>query len=61
MAGRGGLPAAVVERHRTGLAYFCRWYRLPAGLTDGPHRPWAITGGTFAGAPSSPPTTGSSP
>ncbi|MFE3933481.1 NAD(P)/FAD-dependent oxidoreductase, partial [Streptomyces goshikiensis] len=55
---RGGverwLPAAgcrppVVERHRTGLAYFCRWYRLPAGLTEGPRRPWTVTGGAFAG------------
>ncbi|MFG2292598.1 NAD(P)-binding protein [Streptomyces sp. NPDC048603] len=44
-----GCRPAVVERHRTGLAYFCRWYRLPAGRTEGPRRPWAVTGGTFAG------------
>ncbi|QES47338.1 FAD-dependent oxidoreductase [Streptomyces venezuelae] len=44
-----GCRPAVVERHRTGLAYFCRWYRLPAGREDGPRRPWAVTGGTFAG------------
>ncbi|MGW7099436.1 NAD(P)/FAD-dependent oxidoreductase [Streptomyces sp. NPDC054838] len=44
-----GCRPPVVERHRTGLAYFCRWYRLPEGLPDGPRRPWAVTGGTFAG------------
>ncbi|MER5933514.1 NAD(P)-binding protein [Streptomyces sp. NPDC002054] len=44
-----GCRPAVVERHRTGLAYFCRWYRLPPGREDGPRRPWAVTGGTFAG------------
>jgi 2-polyprenyl-6-methoxyphenol hydroxylase-like FAD-dependent oxidoreductase len=38
-----------VERHRTGLAYFCRWYRLPAGVQEGPRRPWTVTGGGFAG------------
>ncbi|KIF05621.1 FAD-dependent oxidoreductase, partial [Streptomyces sp. RSD-27] len=41
-------PAAV-ERHRTGLAYFCRWYRLPDGVDEGPRRPWTVTGGPFAG------------
>ncbi|MEV8531890.1 NAD(P)-binding protein [Streptomyces sp. NPDC051211] len=44
-----GCRPALVERHRTGLAYFCRWYRLPAGREDGPRRPWAVTGGSFAG------------
>ncbi|MER5729111.1 NAD(P)-binding protein [Streptomyces sp. NPDC002138] len=44
-----GCRPAVVERHRTGLAYFCRWYRLPEGLDDGPRRPWTVTGGAFAG------------
>ncbi|MFE4207548.1 NAD(P)/FAD-dependent oxidoreductase [Streptomyces goshikiensis] len=44
-----GCRPPVVERHRTGLAYFCRWYRLPAGLTEGPRRPWTVTGGAFAG------------
>ncbi|MCP3818351.1 FAD-dependent oxidoreductase [Streptomyces sp. A3M-1-3] len=44
-----GCRPPAVERHRTGLAYFCRWYRLPDGRLDGPVRPWAVTGGTFAG------------
>ncbi|MFE3608313.1 NAD(P)/FAD-dependent oxidoreductase [Streptomyces goshikiensis] len=44
-----GCRPPVVERHRTGLAYFCRWYRLPAGLTEGPRRPWTVAGGAFAG------------
>ncbi|WP_406185797.1 NAD(P)/FAD-dependent oxidoreductase [Streptomyces sp. NBC_01006] len=44
-----GCRPAVVERHRTGLAYFCRWYRLPEGMEEGPRRPWAVTGGAFAG------------
>ncbi|WP_412076148.1 NAD(P)/FAD-dependent oxidoreductase [Streptomyces xanthophaeus] len=44
-----GCRPSVVERHRTGLAYFCRWYRLPEGMAEGPRRPWAVTGGTFAG------------
>ncbi|MFF5449245.1 NAD(P)/FAD-dependent oxidoreductase [Streptomyces sp. NPDC012888] len=44
-----GCRPAVVQRHRTGLAYFCRWYRLPGSTADGPRRPWAVTGGTFAG------------
>ncbi|MCX4540352.1 NAD(P)-binding protein [Streptomyces sp. NBC_01565] len=44
-----GCRPAVVERHRTGLAYFCRWYRLPEGLDEGPRRPWTVTGGAFAG------------
>ncbi|MDJ0382682.1 NAD(P)-binding protein [Streptomyces sp. G-G2] len=48
LAAAGCRPAAV-ERHRTGLAYFCRWYRLPEGREDGPRRPWTVTGGTFAG------------
>ncbi|WP_272261642.1 NAD(P)/FAD-dependent oxidoreductase [Streptomyces xanthophaeus] len=43
-----GCRPPVVERHRTGLAYFCRWYRLPDGMAEGPRRPWAVTGGTFA-------------
>ncbi|MEU3725986.1 NAD(P)-binding protein [Streptomyces sp. NPDC031705] len=53
--GSTGLPAAAgcrpaaVERHRTGLAYFCRWYRLPDGTDEGPRRPWTVTGGAFAG------------
>ncbi|WP_330333568.1 FAD-dependent oxidoreductase [Streptomyces sp. NBC_00536] len=46
---RAGCRPAVVERHRTGLAYFCRWYRLPQGRADGPRRPWTVTGGAFAG------------
>ncbi|MEU7601398.1 NAD(P)-binding protein [Streptomyces sp. NPDC041003] len=44
-----GCRPPVVERHRTGLAYFCRWYRLPEGVDEGPRRPWAVTGGAFAG------------
>lgn len=44
-----GCRPPVVERHRTGLAYFCRWYRLPEGTSEGPRRPWAVTGGSFAG------------
>ncbi|MEU7555769.1 NAD(P)-binding protein [Streptomyces sp. NPDC044571] len=44
-----GCRPAVVERHRTGLAYFCRWYRLPEGMEEGPRRPWTVTGGPFAG------------
>ncbi|MER6314004.1 NAD(P)-binding protein [Streptomyces sp. NPDC001581] len=44
-----GCRPPVVERHRTGLAYFCRWYRLPEGTDEGPRRPWAVTGGNFAG------------
>ncbi|MEU6314988.1 NAD(P)-binding protein [Streptomyces sp. NPDC047014] len=44
-----GCRPPVVERHRTGLAYFCRWYRLPEGMAEGPRRPWAVTGGSFAG------------
>ncbi|MFF4579543.1 NAD(P)-binding protein [Streptomyces sp. NPDC001389] len=48
LAAAGCRPAAV-ERHRTGLAYFCRWYRLPDGVEEGPRRPWTVTGGAFAG------------
>ncbi|MET9607669.1 NAD(P)-binding protein [Streptomyces sp. NPDC006512] len=48
LAAAGCRPAAV-ERHRTGLAYFCRWYRLPDGMEEGPRRPWTVTGGAFAG------------
>ncbi|MBT2453112.1 NAD(P)-binding protein [Streptomyces sp. ISL-43] len=44
-----GCRPGVVERHRTGLAYFCRWYRLPEGREEGPRRPWAVSGGAFAG------------
>ncbi|MFK0252511.1 NAD(P)/FAD-dependent oxidoreductase [Streptomyces sp. NPDC090445] len=44
-----GCRPPVVERHRTGLAYFCRWYRLPDGMQEGPRCPWAVTGGPFAG------------
>ncbi|MGW1770784.1 NAD(P)/FAD-dependent oxidoreductase [Streptomyces sp. NPDC002104] len=44
-----GCRPGVVERHRTGLVYFCRWYRLPEGCEEGPRRPWAVTGGSFAG------------
>ncbi|WP_405487132.1 NAD(P)/FAD-dependent oxidoreductase [Streptomyces sp. NBC_00096] len=44
-----GCRPGVVERHRTGLAYFCRWYRLPEGMDEGPRRPWTVTGGSFAG------------
>ncbi|MEU3777928.1 FAD-dependent oxidoreductase [Streptomyces sp. NPDC032472] len=44
-----GCRPPVVERHRTGLAYFCRWYRLPDGMEEGPRRPWTVTGGAFAG------------
>ncbi|WP_406074253.1 FAD-dependent oxidoreductase [Streptomyces virginiae] len=44
-----GCRPPVVERHRTGLAYFCRWYRLPDGVDEGPRQPWAVTGGPFAG------------
>ncbi|WP_030210943.1 NAD(P)-binding protein [Streptomyces sp. NRRL S-87] len=44
-----GCRPPLVERHRTGLAYLCRWYRLPEGRSDGPRRPWAVAGGRFAG------------
>ncbi|MFJ1865849.1 NAD(P)/FAD-dependent oxidoreductase [Streptomyces sp. NPDC088097] len=44
-----GCRPGTVERHRTGLAYFCRWYRLPPGMEEGPRRPWNVTGGAFAG------------
>ncbi|GAA3378310.1 FAD-dependent oxidoreductase [Streptomyces sannanensis] len=44
-----GCRPGVTECHRTGLAYFCRWYRLPGGRLDGPMRPWTVNGGTFAG------------
>ncbi|MEU8436578.1 FAD-dependent oxidoreductase [Streptomyces sp. NPDC029216] len=44
-----GCRPGTVERHRTGLAYFCRWYRLPDGVDEGPRRPWTVTGGAFAG------------
>ncbi|MFJ9339786.1 NAD(P)/FAD-dependent oxidoreductase [Streptomyces sp. NPDC101733] len=44
-----GCRPGTVERHRTGLAYFCRWYRLPPGMDEGPRRPWNVTGGAFAG------------
>ncbi|MCX5582486.1 NAD(P)-binding protein [Streptomyces erythrochromogenes] len=47
--GAVGCRPPVVERHRTGLAYFCRWYRMPEGMDEGPRRPWAVTGGAFAG------------
>ncbi|MEV8308539.1 NAD(P)-binding protein [Streptomyces flavidovirens] len=48
LTGAGCRPP-LVERHRTGIAYFCRWYRLPDGRADGPARPWTVSGGTFAG------------
>lgn len=37
-----GARAAVVERHRTRIAYFCRWYRLRPGV---PRRPPSTIGG----------------
>ncbi|MFJ3882285.1 NAD(P)/FAD-dependent oxidoreductase [Streptomyces sp. NPDC090077] len=49
LAAAAGCRPAPVERHRTGLAYFCRWYRLPEGTDEGPRRPWTVTGGAFAG------------
>ncbi|WP_405977740.1 NAD(P)-binding protein [Streptomyces sp. NBC_00158] len=49
LAAAAGCRPAPVERHRTGLAYFCRWYRLPEGTEEGPRRPWTVTGGAFAG------------
>ncbi|MGW7412195.1 NAD(P)/FAD-dependent oxidoreductase [Streptomyces sp. NPDC054863] len=48
LAGAGCRPP-VVERHRTGIAYFCRWYRLPEGQSEGPRGPLALTGGSFGG------------
>ncbi|MGW7051433.1 NAD(P)/FAD-dependent oxidoreductase [Streptomyces sp. NPDC054887] len=48
LTGAGCRPPAV-ERHRTGIAYFSRWYRLPDGGADGPVRPWTVAGGRFAG------------
>ncbi|MFJ9789507.1 NAD(P)/FAD-dependent oxidoreductase [Streptomyces globosus] len=48
LAAAGCRPPAV-ERHRTGLAYFCRWYRLPEGVGEGPRRPWSVAGGAFSG------------
>ncbi|MGW0785015.1 NAD(P)/FAD-dependent oxidoreductase [Streptomyces sp. NPDC002913] len=40
-----GCRAPVVESHRTGIAYFCRWYRLRA---DGPANPGRVTYGSFS-------------
>ncbi|MEU8887809.1 FAD-dependent oxidoreductase [Streptomyces sp. NPDC048442] len=48
LAGAGCRPP-VVERHRTGIAYFCRWYRLPEGRAERPRGPLALTGGAFGG------------
>lgn len=40
-----GCRPAVVESHRTGLAYFCRWYGLRA---DGPRDPGKVKTGSAA-------------
>ncbi|MCX4676431.1 FAD-dependent oxidoreductase [Streptomyces sp. NBC_01433] len=38
-----GCRDAVVENHRIGIAYFCRWYRLRA---DGPRNPGRVRNGS---------------
>lgn len=40
-----GCRDAVVENHRTGIAYFSRWYRLPP---DGPRNPGRVKAGSVA-------------
>ncbi|MEU3721380.1 FAD-dependent oxidoreductase [Streptomyces sp. NPDC031705] len=40
-----GCRPPVVDSHRTGLAYFCRWYRLRA---DGPRDPGRVKTGSSA-------------
>lgn len=40
-----GCRDAVVENHRIGIAYFCRWYRLPP---DGPGNPGRVKAGSVA-------------
>ncbi|WP_406094457.1 NAD(P)/FAD-dependent oxidoreductase [Streptomyces sp. NBC_01013] len=40
-----GCRDAVVENHRIGIAYFCRWYRLPPG---GPRDPGRVKAGSVA-------------
>ncbi|MDH6136753.1 2-polyprenyl-6-methoxyphenol hydroxylase-like FAD-dependent oxidoreductase [Kitasatospora sp. MAA4] len=40
--------APVVERHRTGIAYFCRWYRLRPEAPEDPGRVRAGAGTAFA-------------
>ncbi|MEU9199294.1 NAD(P)-binding protein [Streptomyces sp. NPDC048332] len=40
-----GCRDAVVENHPTGIAYFCRWYRLPP---DGPRDPGRVKAGSVA-------------
>ncbi|MCX5202927.1 FAD-dependent oxidoreductase [Streptomyces sp. NBC_00237] len=44
----GGRPP-VVENHRTGVAYYCRWYRLAEGVAPGPQGPSAVNGSSFGG------------
>lgn len=40
-----GCRDAVVENHRVGIAYFCRWYRL---RPDGPRDPGRVRGGSVS-------------
>lgn len=40
-----GCRDAVVENHRTGIAYFCRWYRL---RPEGPKDPGRVKAGSVA-------------
>ncbi|MFJ6466384.1 NAD(P)/FAD-dependent oxidoreductase [Streptomyces sp. NPDC091387] len=40
-----GCRDAVVEHHRTGIAYVCRWYRL---RPDGPRNPGRVKAGSVA-------------
>jgi 2-polyprenyl-6-methoxyphenol hydroxylase-like FAD-dependent oxidoreductase len=40
-----GCREAVVENHGTGIAYFCRWYRLPGA---GPQDPGRVKSGSAA-------------
>ncbi|MFJ2743350.1 NAD(P)/FAD-dependent oxidoreductase [Streptomyces sp. NPDC087440] len=42
----GGGRAPVVERHPTGVVYYCRWYRLAEGEVQGAP---VVEGGTFGG------------
>jgi flavin-dependent dehydrogenase len=44
-----GCRPPVVERHRTGVAYFCRWYRRAEGQREPVQGALALAGGAFGG------------
>ncbi|MFI5805265.1 NAD(P)/FAD-dependent oxidoreductase [Streptomyces sp. NPDC051561] len=44
-----GCRPPVVERHRTGVAYFCRWYRRAEGPREPVQGALALAGGSFGG------------